>query len=706
MAREEYGITVDEAVSTLRTEIEHGVNFMFSEFGEEWERAERYFAGETDLIAEEGRSRVVKTEFRDALRAAKPSILRTLLHARKIVEYIPKNMRQAAFVEQQAEYVTSRFWECGGYKALVSIIEEAGKKKACPIKTYWMEDPSPEFARATGMTAEEISALDEQPDIDIIDITEEEVPLEGEPQYYTVEWEKFYPNGKVMMEPFSITEFFFSKNVTYFQDGPHGHRRNVTVSEALEMGLDYDEWHKLDSDDPETNQHQGESYERRGYQKDTDNDMENDDLANHQFLLTECYCEFDLEGTGRLQKYIFFLGGTTYQYLDHQRIEDWEIDLAEIDPVAFAVLGRSYADVTMNEQDMNTSILRAITDNFHMANNPRFAANPMMTDFNDLMNNRIGGPIKDKSQGGIQVIDIPFTGQQGLPLLQYLEQDVQNKTGVTKAAQGLDPDAMQSTDKEAVRNTIALSQGQVEFAVRNLVETGLIPVFRKMLRLSIRHMDRLHPMRTKGMIIPVDIHQFDPDLIAEPKVGLGTGTPEQKLQTMLWMYQEQQTTIKEFGLDNPFVSLTQVYNLREDIAELGGITNVGRYFNMVTPQMEQKLAEQREKAIKEQQKLQAENMPMDPSKAAMAIEGGKARVKMYEIDSQREYNSKTLSLDAIRLQEESDYKRDELVQRRVIDLEKIKEAREKTAIEAKIKREQQRNDRLNRMNNAINETSE
>ena len=66
---------------------------------------------------------------------------------------------------------------------------------------------------------------------------------------------------------------------------------------------------------------------------------------------------------------------------------------------------------------------------------------------------------------------------------------------------------------------------------------------------------------------------------------------------------------------------------------------------------------------------------MDPSKAMVAIEGGKSRVKMAEIAAGRESDAKRLQLDGVRLQEETDYKRDKLTQDRVIELAKLGEGK-------------------------------
>ena len=689
--RNEFGISLGDAREELKIEIEDAVDFLFSEFEDDWTQAERYYAGNTDIPDEVGRSTIVKTEVRDAIRHLMPSVMRVFLQARKIVEYIPSGVMSAELAEQQSIYMTQLFWQQGGYKMLYDSSMESMTKKVGPVKAYWEENPRPEYMEFRGITEEDLNEITDYEDMELVDVSPREGELDGI-QLYDVDAYMYYTNGKVRMEAFPIYEFFISRNANGIADAfVHGHRREVRVSEAMEMGLEYDDWGSLDSEDPEQHEFAQQSKERRGYLKRDDNEQQQDDLLNRKFLLTECYCEYDLEGTGNAQQYVFYFGGSSYKYLHHQKVDDYCIELVEVDPVPFAAIGRSIADLTIKEQDTMTSLLRIIIDNGHMANNPRFAADPNTTDFDDLMNGAIGAPVKSRNPQAINVIDIPFTAQGLLPVLGYLEQDAENKVGITKAAQGLDPDALQSTDKEAVRNTIALAQGQVELIVRNIIETGIVPLFKRLLKLSMTHMDRVQVMKYKGVVVPVFPAAFNPDLVAEPNIGLGTTQPEAKLAALQFVLAKQEQVIGTYGLDNPFTSLSHIYNTIEEMVELSGLYNVGRYFKMVTPEIEQQLAKQRAEAAKAAQEAGDDKTPMDPSKALMAIESGKSQVRMSEIMARDAQVQNDQRLDALKFQEDSDYKRDKMVQDKHLRMLEIQEGGRKARADSAIKREQQRN---------------
>lgn len=307
-----------------------------------------------------------------------------------------------------------------------------------------------------------------------------------------------------------------------------------------------------------------------------------------------------------------------------------------------------------------TSMLRGMVDNVHLANTPRFAANPQQVNMDDLMNHTVGHPIRLKAAGAtVQVISVPSQLQQTLPMLMWLEQDSQNKLGVTKAAQGLDPNAMQSTDKDAVKNTIALSQGQVELAVRNIIETGIIPMFRKILRLSIEHLDRIQVIRTMGTLVPIDQMFLDPDMYAEPNVGLGSVSDDMKMMGLQGTLTNQINIIKMLGINNPFVGAHNVYNTLEDLTVGFGLDNVGRYYNYVDQKAEAMFAQQQ---AQQQAQKDAAGKPIDPGLALVQAEQVKSQTKQMTDIINARTEALNLKLESLKALSDDDFRRDKMAQ--------------------------------------------
>ncbi len=675
--RSEPGIELDDAVTELSTLIDNATEFQAANLEEEWALAERYYNGECDLEDFEGRSNVVKTEVRDAIRNVMPSIMRVLLQSRKPVQYIPSNPVHGQWVEQQSEYVTSLFLKNDGYMQLYFSILEALKLKKGPMKAFWEPDPTPEYFHYTKVPFSTIEEMLADPLIQLTDFEEAETQL-GDIEVYDVKGYKLHENGKIVMEATPNYEFFISENCNSIEQalrqGVHGQRYLVTVAEALNLGLDYDgDWLELSAEDPEQSDHSSSSTERRGYQKRAPNTVSSNDVLKHEFLLTEAYISYDLDGSGRPQIYRFYLGGTNHTYLYHEQIQDSPFSLIVPIPIPHSASGHSIADFTITEQDTHTALMRAMIDNAHAANDAKIAADPTKTNFDDIMSTAINAPIRKRAGDTLQVIQVPFTGQGNLQTLQYLDQDIQNKLGITKASQGLDPDALQSTDKDAVLNTIATAQGQTELMVRNIVETGLIRLFRILLRLSIQHMSPRQIMVTKGKVIPVNTKMFDPDAAAIPNVGLGTASPQQKQQALAFVLQKQEMYMEKFGPNNPFTSYAQIYNTMEDLLESQGLYNVERYFNIVTPKVEEQWGKAQQKIQQQAQQAAQENAPLDPSKALMQIEKEKRQVDKIKLLGEQRFKERDLSLKALTQAEKDDLERDRMKQDRVIDLLKIKE---------------------------------
>lgn len=631
---------LEDTLAELRAAVEDAEDLIESDFEADRERAQKYYNGDTDLpSAGDNRSKYVATKVRDTIRMMKPDIMRVLCGSYRPVEFLPSTAQQAPLVEQQTTYVTQLFHRLGGYKTIYDAAHTACLHKLGVVKAYYDRKKTPEYASYTGLDENQLSILMQDETVQVIIDNERERIIPGpegmvRTTVYDVDVVSFKEVGKVCMEAIPIEDFIIDENADDDRSfRVIGHRRNVTVSEGISMGFPRDVIQELDAHDPEDDDAVGLSEQRRGYQKEADDGGRG---VAKKFLLTEAYFWADLDDIGVLQLYRFWLGGTAYRYLDHERVDDHPFALFSIDPEPFTVYGKSVYDISHKDQDVMTSLMRATIDNAHMSNNPRIAHHETLVNQEDVLNTEIGAPIRHRGAGNIQVVDVPFTGGQLLPLLQYLDDAIDNKIGVTRASVGLDPGALQSTDRKAVDNTIAKQAGQVELAVRNLAETGMKRLFRMLLKLTLENPDPVAVMKVSGQYIPAPLDSFEPELDMEVSVGIGTGTMEQRMASLEAIGVQQEKVLQMLGPGNPLVTLSQLMNTVEDRAALTGIHNISRYFSPVTPDMEQQIAAQMQQA----QQAQNQGQP-DPTQGIIAAEQIKAQVKMqsdqqkYRLDEQK-----------------------------------------------------------------------
>jgi hypothetical protein len=280
-----------------------------------------------------------------------------------------------------------------------------------------------------------------------------------------------------------------------------------------------------------------------------------------------------------------------------------------------------------------------------MTNNPRVEAVKGQVEINDLLNNEIGGVVRVSAPGMLRDLTVPFVAGQTLPALQYVDQMVEVKTGVTRASMGLDPDAMQSTTRSAVSATIGAAAGQVEVMVANLAYTGMRRLFRQILKLMAKHSTKAEMLRINGTYVPMDPRVWDAELDATVNVGLGTGREEQKTAALGQVLQMQLQAIQAYGPANPLAGMAQLRNTLADTLALNGISNVDRYFLPTQPQQ----------PMGPEAAAGGQPPQSDPGQALVQAETIKAQAKM-ATDQQR------LQLDFMKAQMQDDRERDRMLQ--------------------------------------------
>lgn len=434
----------------------------------------------------------------------------------------------------------------------------------------------------------------------------------------------------------------------------------------MKYGIEYKDLEDLDSSDPELNLATGgESVARRGLSKTGVEDTK--DPIAREVLITHCYVRFDLLGVGDVQLWHFILGGTDKRLLKRKLVSEIPICIARIDPVPHTPTGLSFADILIEDQNVQTSVLRGTINNLHQANNRRLAYHDTMVNGRDVNNTAIGAHIRVRAPGMIQEIGTTPIINSALPFLDHLRTRSENKIGVTAAAAGLDPDAMQSTDKEAVLNTIKLSMGQLELMTRNFAES-LVPMFRGLLKLSLRHFPSNRTTDVKGIPVPVDTATFNPDLYMEAAVGLGTNNVEERRIVLEKVMSRQDAYIKELSPSNPFCDFSHVAAAQEDLLEAYGVYNPDRYFKNVPTELGAQIAQE----AAQQQQMQAQKDEQTPPEhvVLMQVESIRAEAaatqSRIKATSEQRIASLETQLAALKASLDDDFRRDELAQARAI----------------------------------------
>ena len=347
--------------------------------------------------------------------------------------------------------------------------------------------------------------------------------------------------------------------------------------------------------------------------------------------------------------------GDSHKVVHHEPFDHIPFAAFCPDPEPHTFFGQSLADITMDIQNIKSHILRNQLDSLAQSIHPRMAVVEGQANLEDVLNSEVGGIIRMRAPNMVQSFSQPFVGQQAFPMMAYMDEVKQARTGINKAAAGLDADALQSTTKTAVAATVTAARQHLELIARIFAETGMTDLFRGLLKLSILHQDEPKMVRLRNQFVQVDPRAWQAGFDVTVNVALGGVDDEQKMMLLESIAQRQENVISQFGLDNPLVTLSQYRNTVGKIIETAGIKDVDNYFldpngqqaQMILAQAAQKPKKPRPEEILAQAEIAKTQAETQARIAGMQLE----REKMFmEDERKRDELDAKISLEAIELQ--------------------------------------------------------
>jgi len=644
--------THDEIEAIAQNAIEDAVSFVSGEISPDRVKAQRYYDGEVDISHETGRSKVIATKVRDVVRAVKPSLMRVFLSSATPVEFMPKTAKQILEAEQATKFISSEFDRLGGFSILTACFQDALVKKQGIAKAYWCDTKTAKIYTFSNLTDQEVALIVAEDDVTVIEHDEEVVlitdPMTGEELQaleHSVKVSRTVEESSMVVEAVPPEEFFISRGAKTIKDAYCTvHRTEMPLADLMAMGFDYKDVEGLGVSEGDTSSE--EEFERQGFSSDDENGI--DDDAMKPVTVTEAYMRIDVDGTGVPILHKILCAGAANKMLDYEPVDEAPFSKFETDPEPHAFYGPAFAELIMDDQDAATSMLRGILDNIAMVNNPRLGVVEGQANMEDVLNNEIGAVIRLKSLNAMVPIDTPFTAGQTLGAMQYYDEMVQGKTGVSRASMGLDANALQTTTRVQAQATVQAGAATTESMVRNLA-VGVANLFGLMLRIYKKNTDEELAMQSGETFVPVDPRIWADNMPMRINVGLGTGGEEQKMAGLSQALQLQMQVFQAYGPSNGVVSLTNIRNTVTDMLAINGLRNADRYFMPMDAEKEQQLMQQA------QQAQQGEQGAGDPNAAFLQSEQMKVQQRMQEAQTKAQ-------LDAQKLMMSDDLDRDKMAQ--------------------------------------------
>ena len=181
-------------------------------------------------------------------------------------------------------------------------------------------------------------------------------------------------------------------------------------------------------------------------------------------LYGEWFIKADQNGDGQPELRYICTMGENHEIVSDEEANRVKFSLFSCDPISHTIVGDSIADYTEDIQKIKTNMMRGILDSLAESINPKTVVNELMVNLDDALNDDLGAVIRtrgDPSQS-VMYTQTPFVGQSAMPVVEMLNDVLARRTGLTDAAKGLDPKALQSSTQIGVEAIVNGAQERVE----------------------------------------------------------------------------------------------------------------------------------------------------------------------------------------------------------------------------------------------------
>jgi hypothetical protein len=667
----------EDLLTILQHKEDAASHYVHGQIGTERERAMREYHRMPYGNEVDGESQIVASDIQDSVEWILPALLKTFTSTDKAVSFEPTRSSDVAGAEQATDACNYVFYkQNNGFLVLYTAIKDMLTVKNCAVMWRKEDQETVSSVPFKGASEEMLAMMLQEEDAEIEQATPAPIldqqgqpqvdPATGQPMMgYNGRIKKTETRSIVRVEAFSPDLLLVQQDWTspLLHDCPYVARlMRVTLSDLKQMGFDVtsEELRSSDSIDYAGNGRQSRlinvenSSHDDSYYSDSDGDADDDAMAEGWLRIE--YALLDKDGDGVTERLCI--------YRLRDKILKCEVTshvpIATSSPILNTHRwdGMSMADAVSDLQKLHTELLRQTLNNLYLTNNPR---TKVLTDANwsplanidDLLDSRAGGVIRQRDINAITEQVVPFSAGASLPMLEYVQGMRENRTGVSRTSQGLNPDSMNNTATGRAMDMSAAMQ-RVELIARIIAETLVKPIFQGILKvLTDGGMEKL-AFRLRDEFVEYDPNEWRDQYDMTINVGLGTGDVQQKAQQLMMI-----AALQEKGMAVGLATPAHVYHTAAKMIENAGFKDVQNFLqdpSKVPPQPPQKplpLQIEEMKIQADQQRHQAElqaDLQKFQAEAQMAreTEQVKAEAKLREIQGSLELQAANDARDSAR----------------------------------------------------------
>jgi hypothetical protein len=277
--------------------------------------------------------------------------------------------------------------------------------------------------------------------------------------------------------------------------------------------------------------------------------------------------------------------------------------------VSHKAVGRSIHDLLKDLTKIKTVITRRYLDGLSQTITPRTYVNTQAIEqdgLDALVDNDIGGVIPTKGDPRAAVYEsvTPDVSGPALNALAYFNEQMDLASGVTKQAQGMDPQAMNKT-ATGIDLLQAAAKVRVELIAR-WAGAGLEKVFKRLMHLVVSHQDGARTVKLFGKWLEVDPCTWSDEIGVRIDIGSAGVSKQQRIANLMMISQKQEAILLQSGVGNPIVSLQNYRNTLASLVSDMGFADPSQFFGQVPDDYQPPEPGPDPKVVEAQMKMQLE----------------------------------------------------------------------------------------------------
>lgn len=570
----------------INAELPDALQFIDTEMGQKRAKATEYYMGEPFGNEEIGRSKVVSRDVLAAVQALMPSIMRTFFGGRRRVRYRPVTAADVAAAEQATEFVNKVVMQVDndGFLEIFAASKDALVRYKGLVKWWWDDAREVTTDTYTGLDEDGVMLLANDPEVEDLRVYEEDGPI-NEPKTYSAVAKRVVKHvGKARFGCVPPEEVLVCRDARDIKTARFlDHRRVMLTGELTALGYDLDDLlphtsARIFNWSPEV-----AARAPSGTSIVPFNGSESGNELQQPVTYHEAYLRADMDGDDypELIKACGVGDGANFKLLHWEPVSEIPFAAFDPDPEPHTFFGLAPGPNVMDVQLIKSDLMRMQLDGAALALDPRLEVVEHMVELDDLLNPDISQIVRTRAPGQIAPIRYDFNPQATMGLLEYMDQVREERSrSSSRASQGLDADALQSSTKMAVASVLSGSQQQQELICR-LFGEGMRQLFAGILRLLHRHQDQERMVLLRGEWVAVDPRSWNAEMDVEIEVGVGVGGVEMEIAALQERKLTQEGILQLYGPDNPMVTVAQYRDTLAKLDELRGLPDSDTAYNPV-----------------------------------------------------------------------------------------------------------------------------